>query len=87
MFFFFIFLVMFKIKISKNIIIEIDRIVNKLFNFIYWELFYRFVNIFDFVISFFVKCSLGMLKWGGVKWVVLYIFFLVIGFLVFYIGD
>lgn len=53
----------------------------------YWELFYRFVNIFDFVISFFVKCSLGMLKWGGVKWVVLYFYFLVIGFLVFYIGD
>lgn len=51
----------------------------------YWELFYRFVNIFDFVISFFVKCSLGMLKWGGVKWVVLNIFFLVIGFLFFYV--
>lgn len=43
--------------------------------------------MFDFVISFFVKCSLGLLKWGGVKWVVLYIFFLVIGFLFFYIGD
>lgn len=54
----------------------------------HWEPFHRSVNIFDFVISSFVKCSQpGTLKRGGVKRVAPYISFLATGLLFFYIGD
>lgn len=68
---FFINKVLCHVNISKHIIIGIDRFVNKSFyksfNYMRWEPFHKSVNIYDFIVSSFVKRSPSTLKRGGVE--------------------